>query len=509
MTNQNDGDDVSMNERADIVVAGLGPVGAVLACLLGQQGLNVIALERSHEVYPLPRAAHFDHEIMRVFQSIGIADEVLKHAEPAGPYEFRNAKGELLMDAQLGERGVSGWAASYMFNQPGVERALRARLAAMANVSVRLGQAFTGFAEAGDHVDVTATGEDGSRTVIEARYLVGCDGARSAVRDAMGVGLDDYQFDEPWLVVDTIPDDPESVPRVNLQICDPARPTTCVRMGPGRHRWEFMLLPGEDPDRALDPDFVETLLEPWNARVEIERRAVYRFHGLVAKQWRDGRLLLAGDAAHQTPPFAGQGMCSGIRDAVNLAWKLGEIFRNGAEDALLETYQAEREPCTRSYIELAIHMGRLVCSLDPEVAAQRDAAMLAAAAAGTEIPLPQPCGPGREHGVFVPGDSAAGTIFPQFVAGDSVRLDDAIGPGTWLIDRKGGADTPGLRHLATSDRELAPFREAIEAWLDEQEAQAVLVRPDRYVFGTGTAGELAERWQGMLGLAQPGGVFAE
>ncbi|MDG2535175.1 bifunctional 3-(3-hydroxy-phenyl)propionate/3-hydroxycinnamic acid hydroxylase [Sphingomonas sp. HITSZ_GF] len=486
-----------MSARAEVVVIGLGPVGAVLSCLLGQAGLRVLAVERSHEVYPLPRAAHFDHEIMRVFQSVGIADEALNHAEPAGAYEFRNAAGDLLMDARLDAQGLSGWAGSYMFNQPGIERALRARLAAMPNVEVRLGDAFQSYVQHADHVEVTLAGGD----VVTARYLVGCDGARSAVREAMGVALDDYQFDEPWLVVDTIPVDPETVPKVNLQICDPARPTTCVRMGPGRHRWEFMLAPDETAEQAMAPGFLEALLEPWKAKVEIERKAVYRFHGLVAKQWRDGRVLLAGDSAHQTPPFAGQGMCSGIRDAVNLAWKLDAILGRGADDALLASYQTEREPCTRSYIELAIHMGRIVCSRDPQVCAQRDAMMMAALAAGAALPLPPPHGPGREGGVFVAGDVAAGTIFPQFLAEDGGRMDDALGAGAWLI---GGETGNGLTGFALDDVRLAPFRAAIEAWLFERGAEAVLVRPDRYVFGAGDADALAAAWhQRVAGEACP------
>ncbi|MFZ5749421.1 MAG: bifunctional 3-(3-hydroxy-phenyl)propionate/3-hydroxycinnamic acid hydroxylase [Pseudomonadota bacterium] len=500
-------EDIAMNERADVVVAGLGPVGAVLACLLGQRGLSVIAIERSHEVYPLPRAAHFDHEIMRVFQAVGIVDAALACSEPAGAYEFRNARGDLLMDARVTQEAVSGWAASYMFNQPAVERALRAKLASMPNVSVRLGQAFAACRDRGEEVDVTAVGEDGGETGITARYLVGCDGARSAVRDAIGVTLDDYQFDEPWLVVDTIPTDPDSVPKINLQICDPARPTTCVRMGPGRHRWEFMLLPDETPEQALGQGFVEALLEPWKAKVEIERRAVYRFHGLVATRWRDGRVLLAGDAAHQTPPFAGQGMCSGIRDAANLAWKLDAILRQGADESLLESYQPEREPCTRSYIELAIHMGRIVCSRDPEVAAQRDAAMMAAQAAGAVLPLPEPCGPGREGGVFRPGDTTAGKIFPQFLGEAGERLDDALGQGAWLIGHTTGGEVCGLRCFSIDDSALAPFRAAIDDWLVGRGADAVLVRPDRYIFGVGTGEALAALWNERLGLAEAGHVL--
>ncbi len=208
-----------------------------------------------------------------------------------------------------------------MFNQPGLERLIRAKLDALPQVEVRLGAEFVGLHTAAASVEATLRTPDGE-VVVDADYVIGCDGAWSPVREALGVDLTDLQFDEPWLVIDALPRPGCRLPEVNLQICDPARPTTCVQMGPGRHRWEFMMLPGETPDQVLDDAFIRALLTPWDVDVDIERKAVYRFHGLVAAQWRVGRVLLAGDAAHQTPPFAGQGMCAGIRDAANLAWKL-------------------------------------------------------------------------------------------------------------------------------------------------------------------------------------------
>jgi len=485
-----------MKQRYDVLIVGLGPVGAVLAGLLAEYGLSVAVVERSTEVYPLPRAAHFDHEIMRIFQRLGIADEVLRHARPAGRYEFRNAKGELLMLARRGdERGISGWAYSYMFNQPGVELALRAKLANMANVSVALGASFVGLRTFAEHVEVeVSTGDgDGGSQLYEARYVVGCDGAWSPVREALGTTLEDYQFDEPWLVVDTIPSDPKQLPTANLQICDPARPTTCVLMGPGRHRWEFMLLPGEDADTVMQPGFVEDLLRQWNVDVTMERRAVYRFHGLIAEDWRSERVIIAGDAAHQMPPFAGQGMCSGIRDAANLAWKLAAVLAGRAAPRLLDTYQAERERSVRDYIELAIEMGRVVCTLDEQRAAQRDAEMIAALKSGS-APAPARAGaPGKTGGAFMADNALSGTIFPQFVNGDQ-RLDDALSGDAWLIDATGG-DEPDVLHIASTDPRIAPFQDELRRWLETNSVEAVLVRPDRYIFGTGAPGDLLDHWR--------------
>ena len=487
----------------DILVVGLGPVGAVLTGLLGQAGLRVLAIDKSLEIYPLPRAAHFDHEIMRVFQQLGIVDEVLEHTRAATAYEFRAADGRVLVRFdRMDELTPLGWCTSYMFNQPGVERAIRDRLAADPRIEMRLGHAFADVRQHPDSVSVDIAGPEGSYTVKVA-YVVGCDGAWSPVREATGSALEDYSFDEPWLVVDTLPRPGSRPLEVNLQICDPARPTTCVQMGPGRHRWEFMLLPGEQPEDVLADKFVEALLAPWEVDVAIERKAVYRFHGLIAERWRDGRLLIAGDAAHQMPPFAGQGMCSGIRDGANLAWKLASVIQQNADDAILDSYQREREPNVRSYIGLAIEMGRVVCTLDPDVAAARDAKMSAALEAG--VPALPPVEPPVLTGPYVlEATAGAGRLFPQPVArrGEKVvgRLDDQLGPGAWLIvmgTAPQGATT-GLTVVQTNEERLASFRTALEGWLARHGAVAVLVRPDRIVFGTGDAVALADAWASAL-----------
>ncbi|WGM40668.1 bifunctional 3-(3-hydroxy-phenyl)propionate/3-hydroxycinnamic acid hydroxylase [Caulobacter sp. NIBR1757] len=467
--------------EAEVLIVGLGPVGAVLAGLLGQRGVRVIVVEKETDPYPLPRAVHFDHEIMRLFQQLGVAEQVLAHVRDVPDYEFRNAAGEVLMMLPPARETPSGWGGGYMFHQPGLEAVLRERLTALPSVEVRIGVRLDGFSQGSDGVVAEVVGADGAET-IRARYLVGCDGASSPVREAIGGGLFDYQFDEPWLVVDVRAGEDCTTPRRNIQLCDPARPTTCVLSGPGRHRWEFMLLPGEDPEAMRTDAAVRALLAPWNCGpVEIERRAVYRFHGLVANRWRDGRALIAGDAAHQTPPFAGQGMCAGVRDAANLAWKLAAVLRGEAGEALLDTYQAEREPHVRAAIELAIGMGRVVCLLDPAAAAQRDAGMLAARESGAP-PLPPLAPRPFAEGCILPGAAAAGTMFPQPRA-DEARLDDVIGDGPWLLSR----DT-------LDDPALAPFRAPLEGWLDRHGVEAVLVRPDRYIFGTGEAAALLAAW---------------
>ena len=479
--------------ETDVLISGLGPVGATLANLLGQQGVRVLAVERETAVYPLPRAAHFDAEIMRVWQGLGLLEQVKAISRVAPAYEFRTAKGEVLLRFDLGAVTLApGFEPSWMFNQPDLERALRGKLADYPSVETRLGTSLERFdASVNEGVRATIVDGSGSATEVRARYLVGCDGASSAVRKALKIEHFDYGFDEPWLVVDAQVRRPEKMPSLNLQICDPERPTTCVLMGPGRHRWEFMIRPGEDPQSFLDDRRISSLLSAWVSEedVLIDRKAVYRFHGLVAKDWRRGHAILAGDAAHQTPPFAGQGMCSGIRDAVNLAWRLGHVIRGEAGDTILDSYQTEREPHVRALTEAAIAMGRVVCMPDAEAAAQRDAALLAQRAQGLQ-PVPPP-DPQPGPGAFLQASPRAASIFPQSIVGGQ-RLDDVMGPGAWLIARR-HADVAGLsdpclaRSEALDGPLLKDFSGPLSAYLDAAGGDAVIVRPDRYVFGTGEA----------------------
>lgn len=493
--------------ECDVLVVGLGPVGAVLTALLAQRGVTTLAIEKDTTVYPLPRAVHFDHETMRLFQQLGVAEPVRRHARELPVYEFRAADGQLLMRIAPAAETPSGWGAGYMFHQPGLELALREVLDGSAHADVRLGWRLESFRQDPDGVSARVSGPEGERSV-RARYLVGCDGAWSPVREAIGGGLFDYQFDEPWLVIDAKVLPGSRLPEVNLQVCDPARPTTCVLSGPGRHRWEFMLLPGETPEAMMDDAVIQGLIAPWDCGpIEIERKAVYRFHGLVANRWRDRRVMIAGDAAHQTPPFAGQGMCSGLRDALNLAWKLEAVLSGDAGDGLLDSYQQEREPHVRGAIELAIGMGRMVCTLDREAAAARDAGMLAQMAAGA-APLPPLAAAPFKTGCLLAGAPGAGSVFPQPTLADGAgrrRMDDGLSDEAWLITRSPTAFPDGaVRAYGLESEELSPFRPRIEAWLDGHGVEAVLVRPDRYVFGAGDPADLVAAWtRAMAAERQP------
>lgn len=493
------------NFDCDVLIVGGGPVGVALAGLLSDAGHSVIVCEQSEEIYPLPRAAHLDHEVMRILQSLGVIDRILPHTRASHAYEFRTADGRVLMRFENNEGPApGGWPASNMIHQPSIELALREKLRESPRAELRIPWRFVSLEQEGAGVTAQFAHPAGESR-IRARYLVGCDGSSSAVRKSLDIALFDYDFDEPWLVVDVRVGDAPGLPTINLQICDPARPTTCVLMGPGRHRWEFMLKPGESPDDMLNDGVVEGLLASWNLPKGsvIERKAVYRFHALVANEWRKGRVLLAGDSAHQMPPFAGQGLCSGLRDAANLGWKLAAVLKGEASEKLLDSYQTEREPHVRAIIDLALMMGRTVCVLDLAAAAARNSAMLAAQKAGNAQPsagLSPPLGRGclMENG---------GALFPQPVAqniGKELRLDDELGPSAWLISNEPLANLsppPDVQAVSLTDERLAPFRDEIQRWMKKQNAEAALIRPDRYVFGTGNAKKLLHAYSEAIGAS--------
>lgn len=479
----------------DVLVAGGGPTGVTLAILLAQRGVKVIVAEKEAGIYPLPRAAHIDHECMRILQEAGVADEVMKTSRRASRYDFLNARGEVLLQFEGADRtGPGGWPAANMIHQPSVEAALRRSLALQGNASLCSEWELKSFNDDGDGVSARLATPGGER-VVRARYLVGADGARSPVRKTSSITFEDLNFEEPWLVVDVFVDDYTRLPTANLQICNPERPTTCVLMGEGRHRWEFMILPGETADQVSDDAFIDRLLDPWKIKgaVRIERKAVYTFRARIAREWRKGRVLLAGDAAHQTPPFAGQGMCSGLRDAANLAWKLAAVTSGKADDRLLDTYQPEREPNVRATIAMAIMMGRMVCTTSKWSALLRDMKFKLGRLLG-KLPAGPPAYPPISEGLIDSASAAAGSYFPQAIAPNGARLDAVLGRDYWLLSRGDLAE-----------ESVAPFAEQIAAWFDKTGAEAVLVRPDRYVFGTGHPATLKQSWDRAISRSPGGG----
>jgi len=487
--------DVGSDVDCDVVIVGSGPVGLVLAILLAQRGRSVTVLERWPAPYPLPRAVHFDHEVGRILGACGIGPELRAISEPAEVYEWRNAAGTTLLRFGRIGAGASGWPESSMFCQPELEALLDQRAHALDGIEIRRGVEVT-TVEQDDH---GVTVGDATGGTVRARYAVGCDGANSTVRDRIGVVPHDLGFFYDWLIVDVVLAEPRVFDPLNVQICDPGRPTTAVSGGPGRRRWEFMRLPDESLDELNDEARAWELLAPWDVHpgnARLERHAVYTFNARYVEQWRVGRVFLAGDAAHQMPPFAGQGMCAGVRDAANLAWKLDLAIDGRAADALLDTYAQERLPSARQAIEFSMELGKVICVPDADAAAARDAAMAASVTADL---AEAPELPGVEGGVIDPGSPDAGRLFVQ--GADAGEPFDAVHGTGWrlvtvdlatdAIDRDVGTWFASIdgRIVALADPDAVHRR-----WFAEHDARAVLVRPDFHVYGTAVdpagAGEL-------------------
>ena len=474
----------------DIAIVGYGPVGAILANLLGQYGLKVVVLERDATVNPLPRAVHFDGEVMRIFQSAGLAERIgsVARASSKGMH-FVNPEGATLLVRRGREgAGLHGWANNWYFHQPYLEDELRRGVERFPNVDVRLRHDVYTIEQHGDGAIVRV--EDmscGALIGLRAKYVVGCDGARSLVRRLIGSPMDDLGLHQPWLVVDIAVD--ETSERVNalpdhtIQLCDPARPMTVVYVGGNRRRWEIMLMPGDDPKTLTEPQRIWGFLSPWLQPSDgvMERSAIYTFHSVVAREWRRGALILAGDSCHQTPPFLGQGMCAGIRDAANLAWKLAAVLSEGADEDLLDTYQSERRPHVEAFIKLAVELGSVIQTTDPAIARERDRQFAEGGTKTFDYPQPQ-LGTGVRYDASLP----SGTVFPQPHLADGRLLDEAIGSrfavvgDAAIVNSVDVGTAAAWRALDVVEVTNLGPSEALSAL----GAGAVLLRPDRYIFGT-------------------------
>ena len=523
--------------EAEVVVVGLGPVGLLACLLLGQRGHRVIGLERWPSPYSLPRAVTFDHEIARILAQIGIdADNDLAIDYHDDHYYWINADHEILMEVDWISKANDGWRNRYWFSQPDLEERLRAIISSLPSVTLMAGNEVDGLEQDDTGITVTyhedvAQGtttvavENGRTGRVRAKYAIGSDGANSFVRRATGRDYVDLNFASDWLVVDVTPEVMPKYRTAHFQICDPARPTTVVPGGPARRRWEFMALPGEDLTELASPETVWRLLEPWglNAQnAQLDRAVVWRFQAKYVENWRAGRALLAGDAAHLMPPFAGEGMCAGLRDIENLIWRLDLVLSGVSGVDLLDEWASERREGAKWYINFSAELGRVICVTDPDDVRARDERMKAEYARQSQV------GPVSPHrallgaGTWVGDDPLAGQPSVQgrvAYQGRTGRFDNTVGLGWFLLSAPGADGTltsaersrleaAGGHALVVGPRgsgaDVIDLERVYTDWMAVNEVSHLFVRPDFYVAATARDGdELRVRFEEVMDTVIP------
>jgi 3-(3-hydroxy-phenyl)propionate hydroxylase len=496
----------------DVIVVGTGPTGLVLAHLLGNYGLHTLVIDKNSGPVDEARAVTIDDESLRTLQATGMLPEVLPNVVQGYGVHYYSWTNQLFAKIEPSSREY-GYPKRNAFRQQLLVQALSQGMTRQASVSLRYGHELTRLEQHDDHVNATVQHEGQTQTYT-ARWLVACDGGRSTVRELLGITLEGSTYKEKWLIADLI--GRASPFRHTRTYCDPQRPAIRLPGPQSTVRYEFMLHPGEDPEAVLEDTQLRSWIrgrDPQDAQLTLLRKVVYTFHARVATQWRAGRVLLAGDAAHLTPPFAGQGMNSGVRDAANLAWKLAANLQHGASPQLLDSYQQERKPHAWALIQMALRIGAF---MQPK---SRLGAALAQTLLKVVCLIPEARDyilhlkfkpkPRFHEGFFARWDIPEAKIpsgqlmtqpLMELPNGQTMLLDDLLGTGYAVLQ---WADAPELdlpagmqarvvrviRHaddflpttIATHALCVRDVQHELAAVLDSAQAQAVVLRPDRYV----------------------------
>ncbi len=518
-------------KQYDVAIIGYGPTGALMAYLLGRQGLSTLVVEPNLDIYKIPRAVHYDGEAMRIFQSLGMIDEIRESSREPGSASFLNGFNWKIFHQDLSKSDrVHHWANSHFFSQPELEKLLRGRVNQCASVDHKLGWRLKDVDQDSNGVTIRIAEHEGQQTeAYRCSYLLGCDGAASSTRELANIPLTDLGCDEPWLVCDLMLEKSTEIKDEIYQICDPARPTSLIPCEPGHIRWEFMLNESDDPHEIEVEENVRALMAPYIARLNSQltkddgkliRSKIYRFHALLADQFKRGRVLLLGDAAHQMPPFLGQGLCSGLRDTYNLSWKLGGVIRNQWDPKVLESYQSERQPHVEEVINLAIQHGEIIQTRNPLKATVRDLFLLLGRLFPpliASIKFGQQWRLGK--GIFSKDSLPLNRfMLRQCIItrehGEPALLDDLLSDSFNLVGFDTDVDSLVSKH--NIDFLGAPLKTfnigvhgqgidetgTLQCWADDNQIAIALLRPDKQIYGLcyqNNAQSLSEQLADLLG----------
>lgn len=502
-----------MVETYDVAVIGYGPTGATAANLLGQLGLKVVVIERDPDVYARARAISTDEEVMRIWQSVGLAERLQHDMLPDRPISFVDADGQPFIHLKIASHG-SGHPPQQFLYQPAVDRVLREGVDRFPNVEVLVEHECLRVVTKDDAVELLLA-DLRTDTVkrLRASYVIAADGGSSPTRGQLGVGYSGRTYAERWIVIDTkVLRLWDAHDRLRFH-CNPARPTVDCPTPLGHHRWEYPARAGEDDQKLVSEEEVWKVLKAQGItedEVKVLRAVVYCHHVRVAERWRVGRVFLAGDAAHAMPPWIGQGMSAGVRDAANLCWKLAAVVNGQAPDSLLDSYQAERKPHVTEVTRRAVLVGRIITERNKVVAALRNRAgrflmHLPAVMAWSQkwMWIPQAR---YSDGFLATGHRAVGWQIPQpwviDAKGATVRLDDVIGR-QWTLLYTGEAPSgsaawtelgvPALRlcgpEARAQDDAIRDSGGTLLHWLQRNKASAVIVRPDGFVYAAAESGQ--------------------
>ncbi len=491
---------MSLPDQTSVLIVGAGPAGLTLANLLGSEGVPTLLVERNPGCVPEPRAVALDGESLRTLQAAGLAETVTASIREGFVCDYVNGEGVRLFTSDLTARPY-GYCLQNSFDQPTLERQLLAGLARFSCVTVAHNTELAQFEQDSDGVSAVLRASDDTEHSVRANFMVGCDGGRSTIRQSLGIAMLGERLPQKWLVVDTVDHHLGEEPACRFY-CDPQRPAmTIIRPGHER-RWEWMLLEDENDEDLLADERIRALLAEHTDpdKVEVYRKCVYSFSAVVAERFSEGRVFLAGDAVHMTPPFAGQGLNAGIRDVRNLSWKLARVLAGTLPVSLLDSYNLERREAAKAVVDMAVSLGDQIQPTDTEAAAERDAffAELNAdptAAQGFCADTVAPMSDVRLLAGWFSEDGIGGRMLPQPEIQDengTVLLDERLGQGFTALVRGASelpadlASHPLWRKLAPSPHYLGNEPGALPAALlagfsDHENPSITLVRPDRFV----------------------------